>query len=120
MSQRGSSIIAEGDTEKITITGSGFGNAPNGTTYPVGCRATYSNYTNEALVFQDKSTDGLTWSAGSESTCTGLDLVSYSDTEVSYEFGSYYGSNSKYTRDVLDYLTVTINGIQCSEFYNPG
>jgi len=72
------------------------------------------------LLFQDTASDGTTWSAGAGSNCIGLDVLYYSDNEIEYEFGSFYGSESKYTVQTGDTITVTVNGLQYTEEYTGG
>jgi virginiamycin B lyase len=114
----GVTITPSGSSVIVTISGGGFGNAPAGTASAAGCGATGSDYSNSALVFQDDSSDGTTWSAGAGSNCIGLEDLSYSDNQVSYKFGSFYGSESKYTVQDGDSIAVTVYGIRYTGVYN--
>jgi len=113
-------VTPSGNTEVVRITGSDFGNTPAGAATAAGCGATGSDYANNALSFTDKASDGTTWSAGAGSNCIGLDVLYYSDNEVEYEFGSFYGSESKYTVQIGDLITFTINGLQYPEYFTGG
>jgi streptogramin lyase len=110
-------VTPSGNSEVVEITGSGFGNTPAGAATAAGCGATGSDYANNALSFTDKATNGTTWSAGSGSNCIGLDVLYYSDNEVEYEFGSFYGCAPKFTVQNGDLITVTVNGLQYPEYY---
>jgi hypothetical protein len=116
----GVTVTPSGNSEIVTVSGGGFGNAPAGAATAAGCAATGSDYANNALVFQDTASDGMKWSAGAGSNCIGLDVLSYSDNQVSYKFGSFYGSESKYTVQDGDSITVTLNGLQHTEEFTGG
>jgi hypothetical protein len=110
-------VTPSGNSEIVTISGGGFGNAPAGAATPAGCGATGSDYANNTLLFKDDASNGTTWSAGSGSNCIGLDVLSYSDNQVSYEFGSFYGCAPKFTVQNGDSITVRLNGLQYTENY---
>jgi virginiamycin B lyase len=113
----GMTVTPSGNSEIVTISGGGFGNAPAGAATPAGCGATGSDYANNTLLFKDDASNGTTWSAGSGSNCIGLDVLSYSDNQVSYEFGSFYGCAPKFTVQNGDSITVRLNGLQYTENY---
>jgi hypothetical protein len=113
-------VTPSGNSEIVTVSGGGFGKAPAGAASAAGCKATGSDYADNALVFQDTGSDGTTWSAGADGNCIGLHILSYTDNQVSYEFGSFYGSETKYTVQNGDSITVTVNDLQHTEEFTGG
>jgi len=113
----GVTVTPSGNSEVVDITGSGFGSSPAGAATAAGCGASGSDYANNALSFTDKATNGTTWSAGSGSNCIGLGVLYYSDNEVEYEFGSFYGCAPKFTVQNGDLITVRVNGLAYPEYY---
>jgi streptogramin lyase len=116
----GVTVTPSGNSEIVTVSGGGFGKAPAGAASAAGCKATGSDYADNALVFQDTGSDGTTWSAGADGNCIGLHILSYTDNQVSYEFGSFYGSETKYTVQNGDSITVTVNDLQHTEEFTGG
>jgi hypothetical protein len=72
----------------ITITGLGFGSepAPSGLGY-----AGFTGYDyGDQLWFQDLSSDPYAWNAGEQGNYIGLNISTYTDTNIAYQFGSNY------------------------------
>lgn len=92
-----------------------LGTTPAGAATAAGCGATGSDYANNALSFEDTASNGMKWSVASGSNCIGLDVLYYSDNEVEYELGSFYGSESKYTVQTGDNIAITVDGLQYTE-----
>jgi hypothetical protein len=79
----------------ITVHGRGFGAAPAGAASSPpssqGCPgATGYDYALDELEFLDLSSG---WHAGRDNNCITVVLVSYSGSQVVFNFGSYYGQN---------------------------
>jgi len=96
----------------VTITGTGFGNAPAGTAEPANCGwlpllpGSGSDYASNDLSLIDV-TGG--WHAGltiPSPDCVGLD-VTYSPTQVVLKFGSYYKTHG-WTLNAGDAFTVNV------------
>jgi hypothetical protein len=86
----------------VTVTGQGFGTEPTRGVAPSSVHScahtgTGLDYRHGALWFVD-STAGITsWSAGAASitghpNCIGINITSWSDTQVVFSFGSQYGA----------------------------
>lgn len=100
----------------VTIDGNGFGSAPSGTEVSNTCGATGSNYTQNAIVFEDYRSGILNWTAGQPGDCVGLFLLSYSNTEVQFDLGNAYGLGAgQVSVEDGDVVTVIINGTQFTE-----
>ncbi len=69
----------------ITITGSGFGSEPTGSS--PGCSASGKNYPYSEFIAADNQ---QSWQAGVAGDCIGFDITSYSSTQVVATFGSWY------------------------------
>jgi hypothetical protein len=92
----------------VTITGKNFGvePAPDPPT-PPDCVAgdTSLDYGANGLWFEDV-TNG--WTAGQRGDCIGLDVVSYSNTQIVYRFGPFYASFTPVTSG--DEFTIMVRG----------
>ncbi len=102
----------------ITLTGSGFNPAPAATS------VSYTGFTGQnygtALHFSDTNNNPFAWNAGYENLPTEHDLIglanlSYSDTQISYTFGTvypaYYGI---YQLNVGDHFNAYVRNVWCS------
>ncbi len=69
----------------VTINGNNFGTEPTGT--PAGCGATGDTYGTTGLWFSDET---QSWTAGQSGDCIGLVVSSYTNTQIVYQFGSFY------------------------------
>jgi hypothetical protein len=98
----------------VVITGDGFGGTPSGAAVSTGCSASGSDYTNNAIVFQDYRAGVLNWTAGEPGDCIGVFLLNYSNTQVEYDLGNAYGLGQSTVEDG-DTVIVTIDGAQFTE-----
>jgi hypothetical protein len=91
----------------VTITGSGFGSAPTGvplssvTNCPAG--STGTDFAGAKLWVSDAppTSAGPLWTAGAQNgttpvqgDCIGLNIVSYSSTQIVFNFGNQYNTHS--------------------------
>lgn len=81
-----SSVVFSGPSGSptVTINGSGFGTAPSG--QPANCGTTGSDFDTNQLWLHD----GTGWTAGQFGDCIGLIVGSWTNTSVTYTFGSGY------------------------------
>jgi hypothetical protein len=95
----------------VTITGSGFGDQPAGASVAAGCGDTGLDYQSNALTLEDTT---LAWYAGIPGDCIGINLSSYTDSQVVYTFGSGYGTSAAWTLNAGDGFTVEVDGATSS------
>jgi hypothetical protein len=90
----------------VVITGSGFGSTPPSVL--ASCGATGNDYPNNVLYLRDV-TGG--WNAGRTGNCTGLKLMTYTNTEIKFVFGSWYDSSPAfYVLAPGDIFTIGVDG----------
>jgi hypothetical protein len=106
-------LTLESDLD-VVVTGEGLGSSPSGSPVSTGCGTSGSDYTNNAIVFQDYRSGLLNWTAGQPGDCIGVSLMNYSGTQVEYDLGSGYGVGQSTVQDG-DTVIVTINGVQFTE-----
>jgi Fibronectin type III domain/Putative Ig domain len=106
-------LTLESDLD-VVITGEGFGSSPSGAPVSTGCGASGSDYTNNAIVFQDYRSGALNWTAGQPGDCIGVSLLNYSSTQVEYDLGNAYGVGQSTVQDG-DTVIITIDGAQFTE-----
>ncbi len=107
------------DNPTITITGTGFGSEP--ASVPPGCGATGSDYSYSTFDITDLTQGD--WQAGVPGDCIGFNVVSYSSTQVTATFGSWYtdqevgGGTQIHVGDTVivglagSYISVTVPGV---------
>ena len=102
------STIIEGPSTDPTviIRGFNFGSAPDAV--PVGNGLTGDDFVGGQFFFNDST---ASWQAGVPSNSVGLNLLSYTPTEVTYSFGSALsGVNPAYDLNEGDHFEVAVNG----------
>jgi IPT/TIG domain len=98
----GVSVSGSLDNPTFTITGTGFGTEPS--TYTPGCSASGDNFTYSDFIISDTQ---QAWQAGMSGDCIGMNVVSWSTTQVVATFGSWYtdqlvaGNNQIHPGDTL-------------------
>ena len=99
----------------MTVSGSGFGTESDlGTAYPAACSATGSDYGSN-ITFSDNTSE---WEAGlgtgGGGDCIGLIISSYSNTQITYNFGNGYVEYAGPINDgdsfTMSVLGATFNG----------
>ncbi len=89
------SVTGSASAPTVVVTGTGFGTEPVGSA--ANCAATGENFA--SLLYLQDVTQG--WTAGrmtaTEDDCIGLVVSSYTDTEIDFTFGSFYGTGGGYT-----------------------
>ena len=116
------SVVFTGTTPAptITVNGRGFGSSPP-TGYPADVTSCgrYSNngdwFGTDGLIFTDV---GKGWDAGrgvpGDASCIGLIVVSWTPTQVVFQFGDAYDSFSDWFINNGDSFTVTLKGVDFS------
>jgi hypothetical protein len=110
-----------GPTPSVTVTGIGFGaSPPPGMSNDLTSCGTYTNNGSDygtAFYFDDTHPDTVSWEAGSgtppNGSCVGLRVVSWSDTQVVFDFGgsgSAYDSFDEWYLANGDSFTLTLEG----------
>jgi hypothetical protein len=90
----------------VTINGSGFGTAPRG--QPAGCGTTGDDFDTNRLWLHD----GTGWTAGQFGDCIGLIVASWTNTSVTYTFGSGYSVYGTLSNG--DAYNLAVQGAQAS------
>ncbi len=89
------SVMGSASAPMVVVTGTGLGSEPVGSA--ANCAATGNNFA--SLLYLQDVTQG--WTAGrmtaTEDDCIGLVVSSYTDTEIDFTFGSFYGTGGAYT-----------------------
>jgi hypothetical protein len=104
----GVTITGSAAAPVVVVTGSGFGTEPVGS--HAGCGATGNNF-KSLLYFQDVTRG---WAAGRKTTtetdCIGLVVSAYTDTEIDFTFGNFYGTDPAYTLADGDQYVMQVAG----------
>ena len=70
----------------ITVSGSGFGTESDlGSSSPAGCSWSGSDYPAPSIALSDNG-----WTAGENGDCIGMNILSYSDSSITFTLGSGY------------------------------
>jgi hypothetical protein len=78
----------------VTVTGTNLGGAPSGSANLATCYLGTGTGADYPLADVLSLTDSTTaWYAGQPTDCVGIDLISYSQVKVVFQFGSYYETN---------------------------
>ena len=94
---------------QVVVTGTGFGSEPGATT-GAGCSASGVNLPYGDLTLDDR-TQG--WQAGYGNDCIGVNVSSWSTTQITFTFGSWYTDQEVSTNTELqpgDTYTVDVDG----------
>jgi hypothetical protein len=109
----------------ITITGSGFLPEPVGDNFPgaVIPGATGQDFGPDVTVFSINDTNGtFSFGAGQDGDTIGLDNIHYTDTQVTFNFGSEYAGQFEiqYALEQGDAYDLFLNGVEATGTVNYG
>ncbi len=109
-------IFGPASDPTVEISGSGFGTEPVVEENLTSIGLTGDDFPAEALSFVDNSTTHQAFQAGYPSNLIGLIVTNYTDTKITYKFGSGLTDeySSLYYMENGDPYQVTVNGVKSS------
>ncbi len=91
----------------VTVTGSDLGSQAPSTA--AGCGATGMDFAH--IQFSDTT---QSWNAGHTGNCIGLQVTTWTSSEIVFGFGNFYGSNSAYQLNSGDQYSLDVLGTQAT------